>query len=72
MNFGSQSLVISTNFISFDVEWVGIPDDEMTFGNQFYDDDLFTLAELNRLIKGQLIDWDGDEEDEYECDIDSV
>jgi 5-methylcytosine-specific restriction endonuclease McrA len=72
MNFGSQSLVISTNFISFDVEWVGIPDDEMTFGNQFYDDDLFTLAELNRLMKGQLIDWDDDEEDEYECNTDSV
>ena len=72
LNFGSQSLVISTNLISFDVEWPGIPNDEMAFINQSYDEDLFTTAEWKGLTDREPITWDDGDEDDYEYDADLI
>lgn len=63
LDFGSQSLVVSTEFLSFDVSWPGIPGDEIEFRNQEYEEDLFSLAELTSLNQGEDdLDWD-DEDD---------
>lgn len=72
LNFSSQSLVISTDFISFDVEWPGIPNDEMAFINQSYDEDLFTTAEWNRLTDRESVTWNDEDEDDYEYDADPI
>jgi hypothetical protein len=72
LNFGNQSMVISTDFISFDVDSPGIAGDEMPFKNQSYEEDLFTMAELNNLMDGQPLDWDEEDEDDYEYDADPV
>ena len=68
LDFGNQSLVISTDFLSFDVEWPGIPGDEIDFRNQEYEEDLFSLAELGSLQEGEDgLDWD-DESDDGDSD----
>jgi hypothetical protein len=72
LNFGSQSLVISTDFVSINVDSPGVPDDAMPFKNQSYQDDLFTMAELNTLKDGQPLDWDEEDEDDYEPDAATV
>jgi hypothetical protein len=65
LDFGSQSLVISTDFLSFDVSWPGIPGDEIKFRNQEYEEDLFTLATLGSLKQGEGdLDWDDEDGDE--------
>ena len=63
LNFGSQSLVVSTEFLTFDVQWAGIPDDEKPFRNQKYEEDLFSTAALDRVLDGEAIDWTEDELD---------
>lgn len=65
LDFGSQSLVISTDFLGFDVSWPGIPGDEIAFRNQFYEEDLFTLATLGSFTEGEEdLDWDDDADDD--------
>lgn len=59
LDFGSQSLAVSTDFLAFDVSWPGIPGDEISFRNQFYEEDLFSLATLGSLKTGDDdIEWD--------------
>jgi hypothetical protein len=70
LNFGSQSLVISTDFIQFDVEWPGINNDKIDFANQFYENDLFTISEA-AIMSGEPLDWDEDDDD-FEYDSDPV
>lgn len=72
LNFGSQSLVISTDFVSISMDSPGVPDDAMPFKNQSYQDDLFTMAELNTLKDGQPLHWDEEDEDDYELDATTV
>ena len=64
LDFGSQSLVVSTDFLAFDVSWPGIPGDEIEFRNQQYEEDLFTLATLGTLKQGEKdLDWDDGDDD---------
>jgi len=72
LNFGNQTMVLSTEFISFDVTSPGIPGDEMPFKNQTYEEDLFTMAELRSHKDGQPLDWDEEDEDDYEDDTDPI
>jgi hypothetical protein len=65
LDFGSQSLAVSTDFLSFDVSWPGIPGDEISFRNQFYEEDLFTLATLDSFKKGDD-DLEWDDADDYD------
>jgi hypothetical protein len=66
LDFASQSLVISTEFLSFDVSWPGIPGDEIEFRNQQYEEDLFTLTTLGSLAQGEEdLAWDDDEDDDF-------
>ena len=67
LDFGSQSAIVSTELISFDVTWPGIPGDDLPFKNQSYEEDLFTLAGLGRVVKGEELDWE-DEDDDYDAD----
>jgi hypothetical protein len=65
LDFGSQSLAVSTDFLSFDVCWPGIPGDEIAFRNQYYEEDLFTLAALGSFKQGEeILEWD--DEDDYD------
>ena len=58
LDFGSQSAVISTEFLTFDVAWPGIPGDDLPFKNQSYEEDLFSLAGLGSVVEGEDLDWD--------------
>ena len=68
LDFGSQSAVVSCEFLSFDVAWPGIPGDDLPFKNQSYEEDLFSLAGLESVVRGEALDW-GDDEDEYDDDL---
>lgn len=74
LDFGSQSLVISTNFLAFDVSSPGIPGDEMEFRNQYYEEDLFSIAARNSFKEGEEdLDWDDeDDADEESADFDDT
>lgn len=63
LNFGDQSAVIGTQFLTFDVDWPGIPGDEKAFKNQTYEDDLFSQANFAHATGGASMEWD--EEDEH-------
>jgi hypothetical protein len=63
LNFGQQSVVIGTQFLSFGVEWPGIPGDDKAFKNQAYADDLFTLGEFAQAVDGESFDWEDDDEE---------
>jgi hypothetical protein len=67
LDFGSQSAVVSSEFLNFDVAWPGIPGDDLSFKNQSYEEDLFTLAGLERAVRGEDLDWE-DDEDEFDAD----
>lgn len=73
-NFGkSQPLVVSTKMMATEVKWPGIPDAyAVAFANVEYQDDLFTLSELNLALGGdETEDFDDDAEgwtDEEEDD----
>lgn len=67
LEFGSQSAVISTAFVAFDLSSPGIPGDDMAFRNQTYEEDLFTLTDYQGLKQGEDLDWDDEDiEDEAE------
>jgi hypothetical protein len=64
LNFGQQSVVIGTQFLSFGVDWPGIPGDDEPFRNQAYADDLFTLGEFTQAVDGESFDWEEDDDEE--------
>ena len=63
LDFGSQTAVVSTEFISFNVQWPGIPGDDLPFKNQSYEEDLFTLAGLGSVVRGEDLEWGDDDHD---------
>ncbi len=69
LDFGNQSAVVSSEFLNFDVAWPGIPGDDLPFRNQSYEEDLFTLAGLRSVVRGEDPDWE-DDEDDYDTDSD--
>ena len=73
LDFGSQSAIISSEFITFDMTWPGISGDDLPFKNQSYEEDLFSLAGLGRVVKGEDLDWEDDQdedEDDHDTDAD--
>jgi len=62
LNFGRQSAIIKTELLALEVEWEGIPDDIKAFSNQVFEEDLFTLGEL-QFATGKLTDDEEDEDD---------
>lgn len=67
LNFGQQSAIIETQLLSLEVEWEGIPADTKAFTNQVFEDDLFTLGELQQAtssLEPEEIEEDDFEEDE--------
>ncbi len=64
LNFGQQSVVIGTQFLSFGVEWPGIPGDDKAFKNQVYEDDLFTHGDYAHAVDGESFHWEEDENEE--------
>ncbi len=60
LGFGRQSAIVETELLSLQVRWEGIPSDTKQFSNQVFEDDLFTLGEL-QLASGRC---GGDEEGE--------
>ncbi len=58
LDFGEQSAVIEAKLLTVDVRWPGIPGDDRPFENQLYEEDLFTLADLEEATSGGEIGWD--------------
>lgn len=72
LNFGDQSACIDSRFLSFDIEWPGVPGDEKLFTNQTYEEDLFTKAEFSNAISGGSIDWDEFDDDTEEDETEGL
>ena len=70
LDFGSQTAVVSTEFINFNVAWPGIPGDDLPFKNQSYEEDLFSLAGLDSVVRGEDLEWGDDEDDDHDADTD--
>lgn len=66
LDFGLQSAIIIAKSLEFDVRWAGIEDDDKAFTNQIGQEDLFSLADLNRALDGERFDWDELEDEEME------
>jgi hypothetical protein len=64
LNFGHQAAIIETELLSLQVSWEGIPSDSKEFSNQVFEDDLFTLGELQSASGGSEDDQDDDEFDD--------
>jgi hypothetical protein len=62
LDFGPQSAIVDARLLTFGVEWPGVPGDDISFKNETYDDDLFTLSDLARAIRGAF-DWEEMQED---------
>jgi hypothetical protein len=59
LNFGDQSLICDSTLVTYLIRWPGVPDDEKSFKNQQYDDDLFTLNDYRHAIgEGKPVDDD--------------
>ncbi len=64
LDFGGQSLVIGGELMRGDVEWPGVPDDELPFENVAPPEDLFTVAAYDRALNearhldAELEDWE--------------
>src|SRR5260370_17146326 len=66
MRFGGQSLVVDAEMMSVTVSWPGVPDDARPVTYTRAEDDLFTTAEYDDLVRSGLEDDDGEEEKEEE------
>jgi len=66
LNFGDQAAIISTEFLSFDIQWPGVPNDDESFTNIAYEEDLFTQAEFKSAVSGETPDWDEFDEEDIE------
>lgn len=64
LNFGNQAAIIDAQFLPFDMEWIGILEDEMPFKNQIYENDLFSFNDWIEAIEGKNLDWDNSDDDE--------
>jgi hypothetical protein len=69
LNFGDQAAVVDTTFLTFEVDWPGIPGDDKPFKNQTYEDDLFSNVDFENAIAGTTLDWDEEENADTEEDI---
>jgi hypothetical protein len=58
LDFGEQSAVVEARLLTVYVRWPGIPGDEKPFENQRYEEDLFTLADLEEATAGEEVDWE--------------
>ncbi|MEK6279364.1 MAG: hypothetical protein AABN95_03345 [Acidobacteriota bacterium] len=57
-DYGSQKAIIDVQLVTFDVDWVGIEDDDKPFKNEVYPEDLFTLADRDESLTGEELDWE--------------
>ena len=65
LSFGRQSAIVETELLSLQVRWEGIPSDTKQFSNLVFEDDLFTLGELQMASgRGRGDDDEDDIEDE--------
>jgi hypothetical protein len=71
LEFGMQSLVISSTLQTFDVVWPGIENDDKPYKNQELEEDMFSLAEFERAIAG-LPPTNSEFEDDFEEDDEEV
>jgi hypothetical protein len=65
LSFGHQHILISTNLLSYQVEWPGTEGDTKPFSNVLFDEDLFTFAERREALEDDL---DGESEEKSEED----
>jgi hypothetical protein len=72
LNFGDQSAVVDSELLELDVEWPGIPGDEMPFEGRTGEENLFTLAEFQDATEGEGVDWEGEDEEEEDEENEEV
>jgi hypothetical protein len=63
LGFGPQSAIIGTQMLTVPVYWPGVPNDALKFTNVAYEDDLFSLYELEEATSGEEDEWDEDAEE---------
>ena len=65
-NFGGQHMVISTEPLNAPLSWPGVPDDAKPFTHVRFNEDLFTLAELDSIeeVTDEVVDEEGEVGDE--------
>lgn len=66
LDFGEQSAIVETRLLRVEVNWPGVPGDDKAFENQTYEEDLFTLSDLEEATSGDEVDWETPEEVEAE------
>jgi len=66
MKFGVQSLVVDAEMMSTTVSWPGVPDDAQPVSYTRAEDDLFTSAEYDDLVRSGLGNDDGEEDENGE------
>jgi len=64
MNFTDQSLICDSTLVTCAIQWPGVPDDEKAFKNQQYEEDLFSLADLDGALAGNAPSDSTDEEED--------
>jgi len=52
--FGSQSIIVDTEMMNAAITWPGVPEDTKPFKNVRYSDDLFTSAEYQAALQGEI------------------
>ncbi len=55
--FGSQNIVVDTEMMNVQISWPGVPEDSKPFRNVRYSDDLFTSAEYQATLQGEIDDF---------------
>jgi hypothetical protein len=68
--FGGQALVIDNDLMSASITWPGVPGDQADRMAASYEDDLFTLADLDEASEFDEFDDDAEEVDPDEVDPD--
>lgn len=67
LDFGAQSAIVEARFLTTQTSWPGIADDDKPFENQVYEEDLFTLSDLEEATSGDEVDWEAlGEVEEYD------
>ena len=66
LDFGAQSIVVSSELLSVGVRWPGVAGDKVSYKNKSYLEDLFSVSDLRAAIDGDQPTWDDDDDNSDE------
>lgn len=56
LDLGGQTLIIDNSFVSPEIKWPGIPEDQRAVRYDLYNDDIFSAAELDEALRQETIE----------------